>query len=293
MNKYSFGFSVIMVSSIGCVNGSDRLSSQEETECASVFNVNASGAHSVTEREEQGGRNDGNDHLPEEGTPFNQFEGSKHPMSGTSQNVNDHENDNRSESDFIIGLMCAPADEAILNLTELLTTHNSIAVDIKEVDKKPYIEIRAEECEVIRYARAHINKFEVSQFYNHCPNHSGWGKRIAQGCQTWQKRHLLRAMRNPAADYEESVIVWETDAHPGLEALINVEKDCLVKENFLEEGREARMIPVKKYTKVETNEDSDWVITEIEAHREERMRLKRPEDLGLESFVKRQIYVKR
>jgi conjugal transfer mating pair stabilization protein TraN len=61
------------------------------------------------------------------------------------------------------------------------------------------------------------------------------------------------------------------------------------KEMPKEEGRDSRMIPVKYYAQVETRED--WNITEIEEHRDERHRLKRPEDFALESFENIQVYV--
>ncbi len=163
---------------------------------------------------------------------------------------------------------------------------------MKGAVEKPCIETRDEEFEVINYAQAHIyyKKFEVSQFYNHCPNHSGWGKGIAQGCVTWQRRELLRPTRNPGMDHEEVVLTWTTDAHPDLEILFQAGKCRLTKEMPKEEGRESRLIPVEYYAQVETIEDTNWVITVIDEHRDERHRLRSPADFGLESFTKIQVY---
>ena len=97
--------------------------------------------------------------------------------------------------------------------------------------------------------------------------------------------------RNPGADYDElHGMQWVEDKHPAFDALLYSGKCRLKQEMPKEEGRESRMIPVEFYKKAEVYDDSDWVITKIEEHREGRSRLKRPEDFGVESFVKVQVF---
>lgn len=188
--------------------------------------------------------------------------------------------------------MFVNANRALANPTETLNKQTITTTDLDNALTRPCTETRDEEFEVINYAEAtaYYKRFEVSQFYNHCPNHSGWGKSIAQGCITWQDRELLKATRNPSVDYEETVQYWTTDAHPDFENLFRLGKCRLVKEMPKEEGRESRMIPVTYYAKVEVIDNSDWHISVIEDHRPGRHRLKGPEDFGWESFSKIQVY---
>ncbi|MDP5370002.1 MAG: hypothetical protein NWR39_00290, partial [Pseudomonadota bacterium] len=123
-------------------------------------------------------------------------------------------------------------------------------------------------------------------YYNSCGNHRGWGKVAAAQCGN---KHLHQLTRRADLDYDEvHGMEWKRNEHPDFEQLFQAGKCRLKTEMPKEEGRDSRMIPVEFYRKDETM--SDWTYTKIEEHRDERHRLKRPEDFGLESFVKIQVY---
>lgn len=187
--------------------------------------------------------------------------------------------------------MFVNATRAVDNPDETLKKQTMSSIDEEDYTEQTCIETRDEEFEVVNTSTIspYYKRIEVWQFYNHCPNHAGWGKSIVQGCITWQQRHLMRPARNPGADYEEvHGMHWRTDTHPDFEHLFRAGKCRLKREMPKEEGRASRMIPVEFYKKEETVED--WAISEIEEHREGRSRLKRPEDFGLESFTKIQLF---
>ena len=186
------------------------------------------------------------------------------------------------------------ANRAIANPEETLKKQTVSYVDDKDYEERACIDTRDEEFEVINTARIdpYYKRYEVWQFYNHCPNHRGWGKSIAQGCVTWQNRHNMRVTHNPDADYEEiHGMAWVGDKHPEFDFLISTGKCRLKKEMAKEEGRQSRMIPVEFYKKAETYDTDDCEITKIDEHREGRSRLKRPEDFGVDSFVKIQVFI--
>jgi hypothetical protein len=228
---------------------------------------------------------------PEAGMTPDQLNGSRNSTSHAAVRVKDQLSGNRVYIDPVTDPMFVNANKAIANPTETLKKQTMVTQEMEGARDQTCIETRDEEFEVIKSSKVdiHYKKFEVSQFYNHCPNHSGWGKGIAQGCQTWNRPELMHPARNPPADYEQIEKVWTVDAHPDLEALFQAGKCRFKKEMPKEEGRDSRMIPVKYYAKVETRED--WNMTEIEEHRDERHRLKRPEDFSLESFENIQVYV--
>ncbi len=188
------------------------------------------------------------DSPPQAGMTPERLNGGRDPTSEAAMRVRDQLSGNRMVIDPITDPMFVNANKAIANPTETLKKQEIVVVNMKEAVDRPCIETRDEEFDVINYAQSyiHYNKFEVSQFYNHCGNHPGWGKGIAQGCRTWRDRHLLRATRNPPADYEEIVTTWATDAHPDLESLFRAGKCRLKKEMPKEEGRASRMIPLRQ-----------------------------------------------
>ena len=283
---------ILMSVGISTVSGDNVTSHYEGITFAHAEKLKADGKGFLTEGSAKDKIKEYPAILPEDELKPEQINERANPMSEAAMRVRDQLSGNRMTIDPITDPLFVNANKAIANPTETLKKQEIVVVNMRDAVDKPCIETRDEEFDVINYAQSHIHykKFEVSQFYNHCPNHSGWGKGIAQGCQTWQKRHLLRATRNPAADYEEIDISWKTDAHPDLETLFRAGKCRLTKEMPKEEGRASRMIPVKYYAKVEVIDDSDWHISTIEEHRDERHRLKRPEDFGFESFVKIQVY---
>lgn len=186
------------------------------------------------------------------------------------------------------------ANRAIEKPEETLKKQTITYVDEKDYEERTCIDTRDEEFEVVN--TAHIDpfykRFEVWQFFNHCPNHRGWGKSIAQGCVTWQNRYNMRVTHNSGADYEEiHGMDWQMDKHPDLDYLLTNGKCSLKKEMPQEEGREARMILVELYRKAETYDTNDWEITKIEEPREGCSRLKRPADFGVESFKKIQVFI--
>ena len=186
------------------------------------------------------------------------------------------------------------ANRAIEKPEETLKKQEVSYVEEKDYEEQACIDTRDEEFEVVNTARIdpYYERYEVWQFYNHCPNHPGWGKGIVQGCQTWTHRHLMSPKRNEGADYEEiKGNKWKEDKHPEFDFLLSNGKCRLKKEMPKEEGREARMIPVEFYKKEEVFDNSDWTISKIDEHREGRSRLKRPEDFGVESFVKVQVFI--
>jgi hypothetical protein len=159
---------------------------------------------------------------------------------------------------------------------------------MKEAEDKPCIETRDEEFEVVNSAliEPYYKRFEVNMYYNSCGNHTGWGKVAAAACGN---KHLQRLTRRADLDYDEvHGMEWKRNEHPEFEQLFQAGKCRLKTEMPKEEGRDSRMIPVEFYRKDETM--SDWTYTKIDEHRDERHRLKRPEDFGLESFVKIQVY---
>ena len=188
--------------------------------------------------------------------------------------------------------MFVNANQAVADPDATLLEQKVTFIDDKDYVEKTCIETRDEEFEVINTASIdpYYKHFEVWQFYNHCPNHRGWGKNIAQGCQTWSRPELMHPARNPDADYEETHgMNWKGEQHPDLERLQAAGKCRLKKEMSREEGRASRMIPVEFYKKEETRED--WKIAVIDEPRQGRSRLKRPEDFGVESFVKTQVFI--
>jgi conjugal transfer mating pair stabilization protein TraN len=188
--------------------------------------------------------------------------------------------------------MFVNANRAVDNPDVTLRQQTITSVDEKDYTEQTCIETRDDEFEVIKTSSLdpYYKHFEVYQFYNHCPNHQGWGKSIAQGCITWRRPELLHTKHNPGADYEEiHGMEWKTDAHPDFEFLFQSGKCRLKREVPKEEGRASRMITVDFYKKEETR--TDWSISRIDEHREGRSRLKRPEDFGVESFKKVQVFV--
>lgn len=229
--------------------------------------------------------------IPTEKMSVDQLNTTRLTDSEAALRVKDQLSGNRMHLDPVTDPLCVNANKAILTPEETLKKQTLIVVDENDYVEHTCIETRDEEFEVINTADIHIHydHFEVWQFYNHCPNHSGWGKHIAQGCITWNRPELMRPARNEAADYEETHTRWDVNAHPDFDALFKAGKCRLKSEMSKEEGREARMIPIHYYKKSETR--ADWEISRIDEHRPEQHRLKRPEEFNLDSYAKVQVYV--
>lgn len=233
--------------------------------------------------------------LPEDELKPEKINERANPLSEAAMRVRDQLSGSRMVIDPITDPMFVNANKAIANPAETLKKQECVVVDMNEAEEKPCIETRDEEFEVVNSAQIdpYYKRFEVWQFFNHCPNtpsHCGWGKR--NDCPNYQRNQsILKPTRRPEADHEEiHGMQWKMDKHPDLDHLLARGKCRLTKEMPKEEGKEARMIPVEFYKKEEVCDQRDWNITKIEEHREERSRLKRPEDFGLESFVKIQVY---
>ena len=294
MNRYVFVLLGVMVLGMGCVNGDNVMSHHDGAAFAKARKADMDGKGFLTEASARKEIKDTNTSPPEAGIKIEQLNGRRDPSSEASKRVKDQLSGNRAHIDPITDPMFVNANQAILDPAKTLKKQTMVVVDTKDATERTCIETRDEKFKVINYTRAHIHykKFEVSQFYNHCPStssHCGWGKR--NDCPNYQRNQsILKPTRHPEADYEEIVITWTTDAHPDFDALFNAGKCRLKKETSKEEGKESRMIPVQYYAKVEILGNTDWVITEIEEHRDERSRLRRPEDFKLDSFEKTQVY---
>ena len=186
------------------------------------------------------------------------------------------------------------ANQAVEDPDATLMEQKMTFIDDQDYREETCIETRDEEFEVMNTASIdpYYENFEVWQFYNHCPNtpsHCGWGKRL--DCPNYQRNNtILKPKRNPDADYEEiHGMNWKGDAHPELENLKASGQCRLTKEMPREEGRASRMIAVKFYKKEET--PKGWHITLIDDIRQGRSRFKRPEDFGVESFIKTQVFI--
>lgn len=226
--------------------------------------------------------------LPEDEVKPEQINERENPLSEATMRVRDQLSGSRMVIDPITDPMFVNANKAIANPAETLKKQEIVVVDMNEAEEKPCIETRDEEFEVVNSAQIepYYKRFEVNMYYNSCDNHGGWGKVAAAACQN---KHLHRLTRRDDLDYDEvHGMEWKRNEHPEFEQLFQAGKCRLKTEMPKEEGRDSRMIPVEFYRKDETM--SDWTYTKIDEHRDERHRLKRPEDFGLESFVKIQVY---
>jgi hypothetical protein len=181
------------------------------------------------------------------------------------------------------------ANRAIEKPEETLKKQTVSYTEEKDYEEKECIDTRDEEFEAVNTAHVdpYYKRFEVNMYYNSCPNHSGWGKVAAASCGN---KHLHQLNRRSDLDYDEiHGMEWREDKHPDLDYLFSNGKCRLKKEMPKDEGRESRMIPVEFYRKDETM--SDWTISKIDEHREGRSRLKGPQDFGVESFVKVQVFI--
>lgn len=205
--------------------------------------------------------------------------------------VNDQLSSNRYRIDPNTDPIFINGNKALENPEETLDKQTVVHYDDDDYETVECIDTRDEEFDIVNYARIdpYYKRFEVHQFYNHCPNHSGWGKNIAKGCQTWSRPELMHTTRNHAADFEEiHGMEWKIDKHPSSDELLSTGKCYLKQEMSNEEGKNSRMVPVDFYKKEETR--TDWNISKIDDFREGRERFKRPEDFGVESFSKVQVY---
>ncbi len=170
--------------------------------------------------------------------------------------------------------------------------------EVEEVDESAYttqecIETRDEEFEMTRMA--HIDpfykKFHVYQFFNSCPNHRGWGKRIVEGCIARQQTELFGLQRRQDLDYMEiHGMEWLEDDHPDLDEWISLGK-CRLKEERSITDQTPRMIDIHHFQKAETMESHDWNITPLNRLEGElNSILKSPEDFGVQGFSKSQVY---
>ena len=183
------------------------------------------------------------DTLPEDELKPEQINERANPLSEAAMRVRDQLSGSRMVIDPITDPMFVNANKAIANPAETLKKQEIVVVDMKEAEDKPCIETRDEEFEVVNSAQIepYYKRFEVWQFYNHCPNtwwHCGWGKR--NDCPNYQNnKSILRPTRRPEADYEEiHGMEWKRNEHPEFEQLFQSGKCRLKTEMPKEEGRD-------------------------------------------------------
>lgn len=172
------------------------------------------------------------------------------------------------------------------------------APEVEEVDESSYqiqecVETRDEEFEMTRMARIdpYYKKFHVYQFFNSCPNHRGWGKRIVEGCIARKQTHLFGLQRRQDLDYMEiHGMEWLEEDHPDLDDWISLGK-CRLKEERSISDQTPRMIDIHHFQKAETMENHDWNITPLDRlEGETNSVLRSPQDFGVQGFSKTQVY---
>lgn len=199
----------------------------------------------------------------------------------------------RMQIDPITDPMFINANNAVKSPMETLNKQEMQIIDDSQYEMQNCVETRSEIFTMSRVSRInpYYKRFHVHQFYNSCPNHPGWGKKIVQGCQAIQKRHLFSLKRRQELDYQEAHgMEWEHHNSKELEELLALNKCRLDEERISSEDKAPRRINVEHYKKEETLESQDWNISPDSDHREETSVLKEPKDFNLESFSKIQVF---